>query len=299
VVHHDFSKRRDFVLDEPNAHLVPDPKVTGWGTWGFVEAIFHTIRFALETEPFDYFQLISPTCLPIRPLGEFAQFVMTDPADVHADIMSLESDPDTFMTFGYRAFIQGGTLRFRLLRSARKWYFGDHSDLVQTRSLSILRRRGEGAHMGLSRLGGRASLALTRLFADGPLGSHPFGKGFRPMIGSTWWGARRTVCEHLERLSQDETNLAGFRRLHLVDETVFASLFANSQFRVGPSNHAISAFNDRGNPRWIDESELDRMFASQRFFARKFPEDPEAPQRRRALERAGVAGRVEVEAEAR
>jgi len=282
VVHHDFDKRRDFVLDRPNAALVPDPKVTGWGTWGFAEAIFHTIAHALERHDFDYFQLLSPTCMPIRPIDEFVDHVEADTADIHADTMPVDSDDDVLMTFGYRTFIPGSTLRFKLMRRARVWYFGEDSDLVQTHSLSMMRRRGPvAARPGSIRP--RAGLAITRLIAGGRLGSHPFGPDFKPMIGSVWFGARREVCEHLSRLRDDDRALGFFRQLHIVDETLFPTLLANSGFRMGPSNHAISPFDDQGHPRWIEEADLPRVVASRRYFARKFPDDPQSAVRRRVL----------------
>jgi len=287
VVHHDFDKRRDFALACPNAQLVPDPKLTGWGTAGFVEAIFHTLRFALREHDFDYFQLLSPTCLPIRPLEAYEAHVADDPADIHCDLMPVDEDDDVLMSFAYRAFVPGQTLRFRMLRRARSWYFGSDSDLIQTRSLSVLRYRDVpvAGGRGLAR---RAGLALTRMAADGRFGAHPYGPRLRPTIGSIWFGARRTVCEYLVRQSHDERTLGFFNRLHLVDETLFPTLLASSGFRIGASNHTISAFNENGNPRWIDDAELDRMFTTGRFFARKFPDDPESPVRRRALARAGA-----------
>jgi hypothetical protein len=104
------------------------------------------------------------------------------------------------------------------------------------------------------------------------------------MIGSIWFGARRHVCEHLMKASGDEQVLGFFRSLHIVDETLFPTLLANGGFLLGTSNHAISPFNDRGNPRWIELGDMEGIVASRRFFARKFPDDPDATVRRRALE---------------
>jgi integrase len=40
----------------------------------------HTLRHALAEGGFDYFQVLSPTCLPIRPLAEFEAHVAQSPA---------------------------------------------------------------------------------------------------------------------------------------------------------------------------------------------------------------------------
>lgn len=283
IVHHDYTKRRDFHLAMPNVAFIPEPKVTGWGTWGFVEAIFRTIEHALEHHDFDYFQLLSPTCLPLRPLAEFQAFVDMNVSDINADVLPLDTDDDIMMTFGYRAFSSASQIRFRFLRRMRSWYFGSDSDLVQHRSLSILKRRDAGRAKPES-IKGRTSLAVTRMLAQGRIGSHPFGPDLRPMVGSTWFGARREVCEHLVRASRDNREVGFFRGLNLVDEIVFPTLLANSRFRLGPSNHVISKFDERGNPRWIEPSDLEGLLATGRFFARKFPEDTSSPVRLRTLE---------------
>jgi hypothetical protein len=108
------------------------------------------------------------------------------------------------------------------------------------------------------------------------------------MIGSTWFGARRRVCEYLIKRIEDPAIEGYFSRLHLVDETVWPTLLGNSGFRLGPPNHVISHFDAVGHPSWIRAGDLDAMHATGRFFARKFVDDIESPVRLRALELAGV-----------
>ena len=57
-----------FTLEAPNVRFVPNPKRTGWAVFGFTDGIFYSLRYALENLDFDYLQLLSPTCLPIKPL---------------------------------------------------------------------------------------------------------------------------------------------------------------------------------------------------------------------------------------
>jgi hypothetical protein len=284
LVHHDFTKRPDFRLTGPHVSVLPDPCVTGWGTAGFVDGIFHVVDRAVREHAFDYLQLLSPTCLPIRPIDELADHVAGDAADIHADLMPVEHDDDVLMTFAYRTFVSGGSLRFRLLRRARKAYFGPEARLVQTRSLSILQppQRARGS------VGRRAALALTRHIAAGSFAQHPYGAASRPMIGSVWFGARRAVCEHLLRMREDVRANRYFGSLQVVDETVVATMLAATGFPVGPSNHSISPFDEHGHPTWIDAGSLQGHFDSGRFFARKFPEDPASPVRARAIARARV-----------
>ena len=123
VIHHDFNQRPDFRIDEPNVAFVPNPAVTGWGTWGFCEAIVRTLEYCLANVPFDYFQLLSPTCLPLRPIDEFESYVSRSGYDGNVDLIELTRDRDVMMTFGWRFLAPRGTLMLAALRRARSWYF--------------------------------------------------------------------------------------------------------------------------------------------------------------------------------
>jgi len=180
-------------------------------------------------------------------------------------------------------------VRFRLLRRARGWYFGDHPALLQTHSLSVLKRPMDGT--GGSVIAQQAGLALTWLAAHHALSSHPFGAGWRPMIGSTWFGARRKVCEHLVDSARRDPRVDHFRRLHIVDETMFPTMLGNSGFRLRPSNHAVNAFDAEGHPRVIAAADLHRFELTGRFFARKFAAHADDPARQWALEAAQGSGR--------
>src|SRR5688572_17458653 len=69
IVHHDYSKQAQFALSSSNAHVIKDPVVTDWGGWGFIQAIMKIMRRAYESVEFDYFQLMSDSCLPIKPIA--------------------------------------------------------------------------------------------------------------------------------------------------------------------------------------------------------------------------------------
>lgn len=286
VVHHDFRKLADYKPTASNVDLIADPRDTGWGTWGFSDAIFYTLRHALDRYDFDYLQLLSPTCLPLRPLKDFEAHVATDPADVHADLMALDRDDDTFMNFGYRTFAPHPSLRFRLLQRMRIWYFARGADFIQTHSLAMWKRQN-----GCTSLKEQVALWLTRQAALGRLGAHVFASGFHPMIGGTFFGARRAVCEHLVGLWERNEIPAYLKQLVIVDETLFASLFGNSSFKLGCANHAISDFDRQGHPRWIERADLERLIDTGRFFGRKFSADPDDAVRRMHIARLGDPAR--------
>lgn len=289
LVHHDFTKRKDFQVDRPTVRFVPDPTVTGWGSWGLSRGIFHTIDHALRTLDFDYLHLLSPTCLPIRPLSELEDFLEHSEHDVHGDMFEVERDDQTLMNFGFRAYAYGDSIKYRTLGRLRRIYFGIGEDAIleQTCSLSMWRRSSEREARGPT-LSDRIALAATRTAARGWSGPNPFSPTFRPMIGSLWIGMRRRVCEYLSRTRYIDPVGGYFAHLKIVDEMLFPTLLGNSPYRIGPGVHAVNDFDPFGSPYWIKGTDLDRVFATGRYLGRKFPDDPTAPVRRRALARAGV-----------
>lgn len=291
LVHHDFTKKAEFVVNRPNVRFVPNPTVTGWGSWGLSQGIFHTIGHALQTLDFDYLHLLSPTCLPIRPLRDLEAHIARGDVDVHADIIPVERDEQTLMNFGYRTYAYGESLKYRALRRLRVNYLGDDAILEQTSSLSMWRRSPARERRGHS-LMDRFALATHRAAARGLLGRHPFSANFRPMIGSLWIGMSRPVCEYLVKSRGQESVAGYFARLHIVDEMLFPTLLANSPFKIGSALHAVNDFDAKGSPLWIGDSDLDRICATGRFLARKFPDDPTAPVRLRALSRSGSDARA-------
>lgn len=294
LVHHDFTKKQQFRVDRPNVRFVPDPTVTGWGSWGLSRGIFHTIDHALRTLDFDYLHLLSPTCLPIRPLSELEAFIAGSEADIHADMFEVERDEQTLMNFGCRAYAYGDSFKYRALNRLRKHYFGPDAILEQTRSLSMWRRSPEREARGRD-LVDRIALVATHAAARGWLGRNPFSPTFRPMAGSLWIGMSRRVCEYLLRISNSDPVRGYFAHLKIVDEMLFPTLLANSPFKVAPALHAVNDFDPFGSPYWIKDGDLDRIFSTGRFLARKFPDDPSAPVRLRALARAGVASPIPAE----
>jgi hypothetical protein len=282
VVHHDFSKCADFRLEVAGAHLVPDPRETGWGTWGFCEAILHGMRFCLEQFDFDYLQLLSPTCLPIRPIAEFQRHIESDGADAHADLLDLYSDTQAWATYATRAHLPAGSYRLRAAYRLARWYRASYADVEQRSSLQILTPKPGRAPIAGS-VADRIMLAAVTMLARTGCTRAVYGPHWRPAVGSTWFGAKPEVCRYLIERAGDLRIREAFTRLSNVDEHFFPSLIHNSPFRVGPSNHMVSKFRNDGHPAEIDATALQMLCASGRFFARKFPQSVDAPIRRRVL----------------
>ena len=124
LVHHDFAQTPQFALSAPQVQFVPDPVRTGWAQFGFVDGIFHSLQHALAHIDFDYLQLLSPTCLPIKPLADFERHV-NGTHDAHFDAIALSRDADARLSVGYRAWTTEGSLGHRIARRLVNLYYGD------------------------------------------------------------------------------------------------------------------------------------------------------------------------------
>jgi hypothetical protein len=281
LVHHDFSQTPDFPLRAPNVQFVPDPRRTGWASFGFVEGIFHSMRHALAHLEFDYLQLLSPTCLPIKPIASFEAHVAQG-QDAHFGAIDLLRDRDCLMSVGYRAFTPEGTLRHRVLRRLSSMYFAGATGRRDEAGVWIHADGGRRWSAPLAR-------ALTRLASRQGLGRHPFGTALHPFYGSVWFGARQRVVDELVRAFSEPQLHHWASRLRISEEFLMPSLLMRSARTRGPLNHYISPF-DNAHPRQIDACDLPALRASPAFFARKYPQDAAAAIRLRVLDELVMAG---------
>jgi hypothetical protein len=278
VLHHDFTKQPGLRIDRPNVHFTTDTYVTGWGTWALCLAVLSTIRHALEHLEFDYFQLLSPSCLPLRPIEEFEAYLADHPFDGSMDLMDIASNEDFMMAYGWRMYAPRGSLRHRVLRKARAAYFGRDAERIQPFGLTVLsdRRAARGVGADVYK---RLTVALVRALGHPAISGSPFTRDFRAFVGSLWFGASRALCEDLVRGASDPRIVDYFSRLHIPDELLFATLAGNTGRRIAPAYHLISTFNERGSPRSFRSSDLSKLLECDAWFARKFPGNPEAPVR--------------------
>jgi len=194
LVHHDFSQTPVFPLQSPNARFVPDPKRTGWGVFGFVEGIFHSLQYAIDHFDFDYLQILSPTCLPIKPMARFEAHV-SGSVEAHYECVDVLADQDALMSVGYRAFTPRDSLRYRIARRLSHWYSGEspgRRDLA-----GIWLRSGYASRNGRMTLRAQFALAATRALSRPSIGRHIFNEDFRPYYGTDWIGARPYVIAAL------------------------------------------------------------------------------------------------------
>ena len=274
LVHHDFAQTPEFPVSAPNVIFVPEPKRTGWGLFSFVEAIFHSMQYALANLDFDYLQLLSPSCLPIKPLAQF-QAHISGRADAHFDCVDVLRDQDALMSIGYRALLPDKTLRFRVGRRLSNVYFGDSMGRREEAGIWL---RSEAPQSARSRL----ALLCTKALGQKPIGQHIFDENFRAYYGTTWFGARRHVIVEMAELFHRPLIKQYFSRLCLPEEIVLPTLLMHLQLNKGPMNHYFQHF-EQSHPRLFEEKDIERLRKSPAFFGRKFPDDSTAPVRTRVL----------------
>lgn len=287
VLHHDFGKQPGLRLHRPNVHFVEHVHATAWGSWGLCLAVLSTIRHALDRLDFDYFQLLSPSCMPLRPIETFEARLASSPFDGHADLVDILNVPDYLANYGWRMYAPKGSLRQRVLSRARRVYFGPDAGRVQGMGLAVLADARSEPSLGdvfAKRLAIGTIRAMSRPWVSGA----PFDPTYRAYVGSLWFGASRSLCEDIVRGMSDARVTDYFRRLHIPDELVFPTIIANTGRPIGPANHLINTFNDRGNPRTFKPGDLDALLGSDAQFARKFPGNPEAPLRTALIARRGL-----------
>jgi len=290
LIHHDFGQTPDFPIGAPNAAFVPNPKRTGWACWGFSEGIFHSLRIALEEGDFDYLQLLSPACLPIKPLREFEAYIAGSQFDAHFDSVDVAEDLDALMSVGYRAYSPEHSLRHRLLRRLTwEGYYGKGTRAVALplAGVTLMRREAVAAGAPAESMA-RSAVRVMRALRNPRIGRHIFNEHFHPHFGSTWFGARCDIVARIADRFQAPEIRGYFSRLRMADEFLVPTLLRYSGARQGPSNHLVNSFSG-ASPNWFGDQDFDRLRQSRAFFARKFRDDPSDPVRRRVLDEL-VAG---------
>ncbi|WP_139558855.1 core-2/I-branching beta-1,6-N-acetylglucosaminyltransferase family protein [Methylotetracoccus oryzae] len=279
VVHHDFSQQMHFRIKAENARMVPNPKQTGYGVFAFTEGVIQLLAYCLEHIDFDYFQLLSPACLPIKPLRQFSAHIAASHDDAHAEFVDLATDRDAMMSYAPRAYSPYRSWRRKLLRQAGYWYFGKHAMAEPVAGVQILRRSKRIATDPL----GLAAYSITKLASLGAFGSYLAAPGLYPKVGAAWFGARRSVCEYLVQRFLEPAVYEHYREFNDIAEISFQTLLGNAPLRIGPLNTYVNAYAG-WHPHVFKSEDLPQLAALPQCFARKFPDDPDAEVRRRVLE---------------
>lgn len=274
LVHHDFSQTPHFPLRARNVVFVPDAKRTGWAFFGFVDGIFHSLRYALSHLDFDYLQLLSPTCLPIKPIAQFEASIASG-VQANFDCVDLLTDPDALWWVGYRAFTPEHSFRHRLARRATSIYFGSSSGRRDEAGIWLRSGGGQGF------LARSAALVIKGLCRPSR-GHAVFNGSLHPYYGTAWFGARREIVEGMVTLFARPGFRDYFSRLRIPEEFLFPTMLMHLVTRKGPMNHVVKKYNE-ARTGTFEPGDVDLLRASGAFLGRKFPDDPAAPLRLQVL----------------
>jgi hypothetical protein len=273
-VHHDFSQRPDFQLEcGSNVVVLKDYVPTTWGGWSQAEAIIRLMQFASQNASFDYFQLLSESCLPIRHVSEFETYLAESAPDACIGLIKLAGRANDVGTVNYawRYFVKSKWARRMIGILARACMDPGAVDdpsartLIEGLSVVPIAKTGTKPQWWL-----RQSLLKAFLYFVRP--AHPFNDGYHCYAGSTWLCLSRPVLEFvLDQLQQRPDLTAHFKYSRSPDEAIVHTIVGNAGLRkLSPINHFISWRERANGPDELTHAHVHDMAQSKRFFARKF-----------------------------
>lgn len=286
-VHHDYSQNPDFKLSSKNAVILKDYTKTDWGLWTQAEAIIGLLRYAVQNSSFDYFQLLSETCLPVRPISEFENFLTDTHPDACIGLIKVAGRADDLGTINYawRCFSKNRIMRRIIAVLALQ--FSDQSgindpsarDLFQ--GLSVIRVATVATKFMPLR---RALFNLTLKVAQ--IGT-PFSSKYDCYVGSTWFCLSRKMAEYvLDELDRNPKLIEHYRGTLSPDESIIHTVVGNKDdLQLFDINHFISWVDRANGPDELKMEHLGDILGSNKFFARKFSKDIKDPLRLKILDR--------------
>lgn len=227
-----------------------DRRTVYWGGYSQVAATLNLMRRAMAVKPsFDRLVLLTNADYPIKPLDHIERAFQSD-----VEFMRIDK-PITIRS----GHAQSKFLQFHLLDNP------------------LLNPKG----LGFSNLGRR----ITRLVAKIP---RSFGDDAVFFHGSQWWALTRKCVDHvLAELDRHPSKYRPFRNMLVPGEILFHSIVKASPFAANLSHDFTSpdappAANEHGahyidwsgphssSPRWLDETDEQKLVRSPALFGRKF-----------------------------
>ena len=266
VVHHDFTKFADFKIERENVFVLPDPVVTGWGGWSLVEATIKLMQTAKQMYSFDYFQLLSETCLPIKPIREFESYLLEHSPDVMMDIQPILSPADpAFLSHGWRYYPKsklGCNIARKIVYLSRILFSWQQRGLI---NLKVFREN-------LSPLEKFYCLLIKGCYRFWwLLGSFPVSGIKYCAVGGQWFGLSISSLEKiLNFISNNPDFVNHYRQVHIPDESFFQTIiYAIQPNKSMSANHSLFWHSNGNGPDFITVNDVDSLGANV-FFARKF-----------------------------
>lgn len=268
IVHHDFTKFPAFKVDRENVTVLPDPVVTSWGGWSLVAATLKLMQYAQQHFKFDYFQLLSETCMPVKPVSEFENFLFKAQPDAMMDLQPILSPDDpVFISHGWRYYPRSQFAR-RLFRKAI--YIAEpilswkQSGLVNLKCIKS----------DISPLQKSLAILLKTLYRL--LWSQNFfsrGNVRVCAVGGQWFGLSTDMLNRvLAMIEQEPVLLKHYQSSHIPDESFFQTLVYHLKpKRLYPANHVVFWHSNGTGPDNLLENDLSNVYSNKDiYFSRKF-----------------------------
>lgn len=258
VVHHDFDKSQ---LDTSRyaglpVRFVQPHIVTNWGGMPACNAVLSGVALLHEWQDPDWFFLMSASDYPIRRAADVLAELADSRWDAYMDhqrityhsVPSWSQQPPTDPPFGFHASTYPALAYDRYVSVV--W----RNIPSLTKRLRFTRRQIRFRHPWLLRT------------------VSPFKGDVGCYAGEFWFsGNRRAIEVLLSRPELTQRIREHYRLRPNVDESYFHTILCNSPLRVCPDHRRYIDWNKpAAHPKMLDESDLDRMFASGCWFARKF-----------------------------
>ncbi|GAB7562295.1 hypothetical protein LG202_03340 [Methylobacillus methanolivorans] len=271
-VHHDFSKQPDFEPIGSNIVILSSPVSTAWGDWSLVAATLKLLEEALANPKVTHFQLLSESCLPVKSIKEFEQYLIDSKSDVMMDLMQIKDDEALF-SHGWR-YLTTSAIGTRISKRASMWVVGNSTEHLEVCSVNLKlahqpRNLSEKITSQLGKSLLRAMLYLTQ-GTRRRQGINAIG------LGGQWFGASRRVCSWIVEASHKNKKILDyFAKCQIPDEAYIHTLLLNinpsgNDLVLSPSNHALFWHGCSTGPDVVQSENVDQIKKSGKFFARKF-----------------------------
>lgn len=283
IVHHDFSKFPDFRVERDNVSVLSEPVQTAWGDWSLVAASLLLIESALHDPACTHFQLLSESCLPVRPVREYEEYLKREFPDAMIDLIPIDKQSiNAFSSHAWRYLTRNRAARI-LAKRASILYHSRCPVFKQEGTVNLVVPKDDlGLWEHVCSIFGKRVLSV---FLSPWLGFFPQGDLQKCWIGGQWFGVSRIMAEYILSTSQNCPKIvAHFAQSHIPDESFFHTIIANSGFvRIAPGNHVVFWESNSSGPDQVRLSDFDQIQGSGKYFSRKFLLDPANPVRIRAL----------------
>ncbi|MEM9060060.1 MAG: beta-1,6-N-acetylglucosaminyltransferase [Pseudomonadota bacterium] len=210
---------------------------TEWGMMGLVDATLDAARNLLSRADVDHVCLVSGSCLPIRPIEEFAEFLSRNPK-----IDFIESVP-----VGEASWVKGGLSEERFTL----WF-------------PVGWRRRRGLFDALVNLQRRVGVA--RAVPD----------DLAPHLGLQWWCLTAETLREILAHPRLDVWRRYFRHVWIPDESFFQTVVrAVSEREIRSQPLTLQRFDADGRPVVFHDDHRQLLRQSSYFFARKIDPDAE------------------------